>query len=96
MRICFLSGIALGLMASVASAEPVKLTDQQMNATAAGVLSLGDINVGVNVANQIPTNVAAQVGLATALKLFSESDATAVVSQVLNQTNLIGLPGGNG
>ena len=49
MRTLLLSGVTLGLLTSVASAEPLKLSDQQLGATTAGVLSLGDVNVDVGI-----------------------------------------------
>jgi hypothetical protein len=96
MRTLLLSGVALGLLTSVAGAEPIKLTDQQLGGTTAGVVGLGDVTVGVDVTNIIPTNVGAQVGLANALNLFSEGSAAAVVPQSLGQINLGGIIGGNG
>ena len=95
MRTLLLSGLALGLLTSVAGAEPLKLSNQQLGATTAGVLGLGDVNVGVEITNQIPTNVAAQVGLANALNLFSDGSADAAVSQLLGQAGLGSIPDGN-
>jgi hypothetical protein len=95
MRTLLLSGVALGLLTSVAGAEPLKLSDQQLGATTAGVLSLGDVNVGVDITNQIATNVAAQVGLANALNLFSDGSAAAAVSQLLGQAGSGSIPDGN-
>jgi hypothetical protein len=81
MRTLLLSGVALGLLTSVTSAEPLKLTDEQLDQATAGVLSLGDIDVNV----QVPTNIAGQIGLANALNLFSEGDAAAAIGQALGQ-----------
>ena len=92
MRTLLLSAVTLGLLTSVASAEPLKLTDQQLGDTTAGVLSLGDIDVNV----QVPTNIAGQIGLANALNLFSEGDAAAVISQTLGQFGFGSTSDGNG
>jgi hypothetical protein len=95
MRTLLLSGVALGLLTSVASAEPLKLNDQQLGETTAGVLGLGDVNVDVGVTNQIPTNVAGQIGVANALNLFSDGAAAATLSQILGQVGIGSTSDGN-
>jgi hypothetical protein len=92
MRTVILFGLAAGMIASAAVAEPLKLDDEQMEATTAGVL-LGDVNVDVgfdlsNVTN-IPTNVGVITSAAQAVNLFSKDPATAVIADSITQGNFI-------
>jgi hypothetical protein len=93
MRTVILFGLAAGMMTSAAVAEPLKLDDEQMDSTTAGVLALGDVNVGIGVdltnVTNIPTNVGVITSAAQAINVLSSGPATATIVDIIGQGNFV-------
>lgn len=89
MRTVVLLGLAIGLVTSGAMAEPLKLDDGQLASATAGVLSLGDVNIGVGLglSTVVPTNVGVIASTAQAVNVLSGAPATAAIIDSLFQAN---------
>lgn len=71
MRAFLLAALATGTMAFTASADPVRLTDGQMDRVSAGVLDNNLINIPISVVPQI--SVPVSVNTATAIGVLAEN-----------------------
>lgn len=96
MRTMLLSAVTLGVITTAALAEPVKLTDRQMDTVTAGVLD--NIRLGVQVAAAIQAsapitaNTVASVGiLAEDVKAAGAADVRSTnVAQFVQSADLSG------
>lgn len=93
MKKMMLASLALCALATAASAEPLKMNEQQMGGVTAGLLVLPGFIVSVSTFEIDQTNAAAQVGEAAAVHLLNGGSAVAAVAQSIDQSNV---SGGNG
>lgn len=88
MRTLLFSALALSAMTTAALAEPIKLTDSQMDTVTAGVLDNNLLNLAVAVVPQVSIPVV--VNPAVAIGVLAEN-ISAIAAAAVDSTNAAGV-----
>lgn len=88
MRTLLFSALALSAMTTAALAEPMKLTDSQMDTVTAGVLDNNLLNLAVAVVPQVSIPVV--VNPAVAIGVLAEN-ISAIAAAAVDSTNAAGV-----